>query len=88
ERTTQIACDRGPEKLLSLPTFFAAAKKVGAAPHRGNANRPTRTRDPANPEAKAKAKAKAKNQGQRNKIEELAPKRHALRAIAIAPPLR
>jgi hypothetical protein len=23
-----------------LPTFFAAAKKVGAAPHRGNANRP------------------------------------------------
>ncbi|NML32865.1 hypothetical protein [Paraburkholderia antibiotica] len=27
-------------KLLSLPTFFAAAKKVGAAPHRGNANRP------------------------------------------------
>ncbi|WP_244196031.1 hypothetical protein [Paraburkholderia susongensis] len=29
-------------KLLSLPTFFAAAKKVGAAPHRGNANRPTR----------------------------------------------
>jgi hypothetical protein len=32
----------GWEKLLSLPTFFAAAKKVGAAPHRGNANRPTR----------------------------------------------
>jgi hypothetical protein len=29
-------------KLLSLPTFFAAAKKVGAAPHRGNANRPIR----------------------------------------------
>ena len=24
-------------KRLSLPTFFAAAKKVGAAPHRGNA---------------------------------------------------
>ncbi len=37
----------GGEKLLSLPTFFAAAKKVGAAPHRGNANRPTRIRDPA-----------------------------------------
>jgi hypothetical protein len=34
-------------KLLSLPTFFAAAKKVGAAPHRGNANKPTRNRDPA-----------------------------------------
>jgi hypothetical protein len=34
-------------KLLSLVTFFAAAKKVTAAPHRGNANRPTRQRDPA-----------------------------------------
>src|SRR5579859_3210812 len=34
-------------KLLSLPTFFAAAKKVTAAPHRGNANRPTRNRDPS-----------------------------------------
>jgi general secretion pathway protein K len=28
------------EKLLSLVTFFAAAKKVTAAPHRGEANRP------------------------------------------------
>src|SRR5215472_12160831 len=37
----------GWDKLLSLPTFFAAAKKVGAAPHRGNANRPTRNWDPA-----------------------------------------
>ncbi len=27
---------------LSLLTFFAAAKKVSAAPHRGNANRPLR----------------------------------------------
>ncbi|MEX3922399.1 hypothetical protein AB4Y43_40755, partial [Paraburkholderia sp. BR10872] len=27
---------------LSLPTFFAAAKKVGAAPHRGNACIPPR----------------------------------------------
>jgi hypothetical protein len=27
---------------LSLLTFFAAAKKVSAAPHRGNTNRPTR----------------------------------------------
>src|SRR5262249_55883212 len=25
---------------LSLPTFFAAAKKVGAAPHRGNTSKP------------------------------------------------
>jgi hypothetical protein len=35
-------------KLLSLPTFFAAAKKVGAAPHRGNANRPIRIQGKAN----------------------------------------
>ena len=33
----------GWEKLLSLVTFFAAAKKVTAAPHRGNANKPTRS---------------------------------------------
>src|SRR6201991_2488762 len=44
------------EKLLSLPTFFAAAKKVGAAPHRGNANRPTRKRDPAKRKPKQKQK--------------------------------
>jgi hypothetical protein len=37
----------GGEKLLSLVTFFAAAKKVTAAPHRGRANRPLRYRDPA-----------------------------------------
>ncbi|MEX3857984.1 hypothetical protein AB3X94_28725 [Paraburkholderia sp. BR10923] len=34
--------------LSSLPTFFAAAKKVGAAPHRGNANRPTTNQGKAN----------------------------------------
>jgi hypothetical protein len=34
-------------KAVSLVTFFAAAKKVTAAPHRGSANRPTRKRDPA-----------------------------------------
>jgi hypothetical protein len=33
---------------LSLPTFFAAAKKVGAAPHRGEANRPLRMQGEAN----------------------------------------
>jgi general secretion pathway protein K len=44
------------EKLLSLPTFFAAAKKVGAAPHRGNANRPTRKQDFTTPKAKPKLK--------------------------------
>ncbi|MBC8733521.1 hypothetical protein F6X39_36155, partial [Paraburkholderia sp. UCT2] len=35
-------------ELSSLPTFFAAAKKVGAAPHRGNANRPIRQQGKAN----------------------------------------
>ncbi|CAL8475746.1 protein of unknown function (plasmid) [Caballeronia sp. S22] len=39
----------GDEKLLSLVTFFAAAKKVTPAPGRGSANRPTRIRDPAKP---------------------------------------
>jgi hypothetical protein len=29
---------------LSLLTFFAAAKKVSAAPHRGNASKPKRNR--------------------------------------------
>jgi hypothetical protein len=32
----------GDEKLLSLVTFFAAAKKVTPAPGRGSANKPTR----------------------------------------------
>jgi general secretion pathway protein K len=31
-----------------LPTFFAAAKKVGAAPHRGEANRPITNQGKAN----------------------------------------
>ncbi|GJH27180.1 hypothetical protein [Caballeronia novacaledonica] len=35
----------GGEKLLSLVTFFAAAKKVTPAPGRGRANRPTRNQD-------------------------------------------
>jgi hypothetical protein len=35
-----------------LPTFFAAAKKVGAAPHRGNANRPLTKQGKANTLAK------------------------------------
>ncbi|CAB3650027.1 hypothetical protein LMG27174_01121 [Paraburkholderia rhynchosiae] len=32
---------------LSLLTFFAAAKKVSAAPHRGNPNRPLRIQEKA-----------------------------------------
>jgi hypothetical protein len=35
----------GGEKLLSLVTFFAAAKKVTPAPGRGSANKPTRKQD-------------------------------------------
>jgi hypothetical protein len=37
---------------LSLPTFFAAAKKVGAAPHRGEANRPKAKQGKANTTSK------------------------------------
>jgi hypothetical protein len=37
-----------------LLTFFAAAKKVSAAPHRGNANRPLRKQGKANTAGKQK----------------------------------
>ncbi|MBB5498469.1 hypothetical protein HDG37_002671 [Paraburkholderia sp. MM5384-R2] len=53
-RCTTTSCrPRDPLKSLrfelsSLPTFFAAAKKVGAAPHRGNANRPITKQGKAN----------------------------------------
>ncbi|CAL8477637.1 conserved protein of unknown function (plasmid) [Caballeronia sp. S22] len=42
-----VRVTEGGEKLLSLVTFFAAAKKVTPAPGRGSANKPTRNRDPA-----------------------------------------
>ncbi|CAL8478911.1 protein of unknown function (plasmid) [Caballeronia sp. S22] len=42
----------GLNELLSLVTFFAAAKKVTPAPGRGSANKPTRNRDPAKKEFK------------------------------------
>jgi general secretion pathway protein K len=49
-------------KLLSLPTFFAAAKKVGAAPHRGNANKPTTNQGKAkNPRTTTKNKTNKNN---------------------------
>src|SRR5215475_16102599 len=48
------------QKRLSLVTFFAAAKKVTAAPHRGNAKRPIRIRG-CQRSKKQKAK-KPKNQ--------------------------
>jgi hypothetical protein len=35
-------------KPLSLLTFFAAAKKVSAAPHRGDANKPLANQGKAN----------------------------------------
>jgi hypothetical protein len=40
----------GVGKLLSLLTFFAAAKKVSPAPDRGRANKPTRKQVPWKPE--------------------------------------
>jgi general secretion pathway protein K len=50
---------------LSLLTFFAAAKKVSAAPHRGNANKPLTKQGKAKaakpqPEQKRTAKTKTK----------------------------
>jgi general secretion pathway protein K len=45
---------------LSLLTFFAAAKKVSAAPHRGIANKPTRMQ------------GKAKKQGKQQRAQTLA----------------
>jgi general secretion pathway protein K len=52
---------------LSLLTFFAAAKKVSAAPHRGEANRPLRKQGKANavgtpPNAVGKSNPKAKTE--------------------------
>jgi general secretion pathway protein K len=51
---------------LSLLTFFAAAKKVSAAPHRGEANRPIRMQGKANtiikpPNQKSRKAEKQKN---------------------------
>ena len=46
---------------LSLLTFFAAAKKVSAAPHRGEANRPLRIQGKANA-ARATAKPRRRRQ--------------------------
>ncbi|TXC82656.1 hypothetical protein FRZ40_19605 [Paraburkholderia azotifigens] len=37
----QATTSAGGVSPLSLLTFFAAAKKVSAAPHRGNARKPT-----------------------------------------------
>jgi hypothetical protein len=51
-----------------LPTFFAAAKKVGAAPHRGRANKPIAIQEKAKePEQQQKTKApQAKSFAEKN----------------------
>ena len=49
-------------KRLSLPTFLAAAKKVGAAPHRGNANRPQRIQGKANKKSQNNPKRRSHHQ--------------------------
>ncbi|RFU46576.1 hypothetical protein D0B32_16285 [Paraburkholderia sp. DHOC27] len=46
---------------LSLLTFFAAAKKVSAAPHRGNTNKPIRNQGKAKDNAKKGQKTTTKN---------------------------
>jgi general secretion pathway protein K len=53
-------------KLLSLPTFFAAAKKVGAAPHRGNANKPIRIQGKANTKRTTKKTNNEKTNNKKN----------------------
>jgi phosphohistidine phosphatase SixA len=45
---------------LSLLTFFAAAKKVSAAPHRGDTNRPLTKQGKAKTEKSQKKTAKAR----------------------------
>jgi general secretion pathway protein K len=55
---------------LSLLTFFAAAKKVSAAPHRGEANRPTGMQGQAKtakPPTKQRAAGKKKQPHQTDK---------------------
>ncbi|WP_143328108.1 hypothetical protein, partial [Caballeronia pedi] len=61
------------EQAVSLVTFFAAAKKVTAAPHRGNTNRPTRKRDPAKNQANDTKANPHRNDARKH---ELAPKPH------------
>ncbi|WP_323046526.1 hypothetical protein, partial [Paraburkholderia sp.] len=51
----------GVSRFLCL-SFFAAAKKVSAAPHRGNANRPIRTQGKANAAGNQTTKRPAGNQ--------------------------
>jgi hypothetical protein len=52
---------------LSLLTFFAAAKKVSAAPHRGDANRPITTQGKAKNPKNHQNQGAAGNNGQQTK---------------------
>src|SRR5580698_3346770 len=68
-RGTRLA---GASSRFLCLSFFAAAKKVSAAPHRGNANNPTRIQGRANavrpqPTSAAQAKKSSKGQHQRQK---------------------
>jgi hypothetical protein len=54
----------GLDELLSLVTFFAAAKKVTPAPGRGSANRPTRNQDSTTTSQKTKARYRTDKQPQ------------------------
>jgi hypothetical protein len=59
---------------LSLLTFFAAAKKVSAAPHRGNANKPIRIQEKAKTASKhpdqQQSKKRPKKSQKKAKIQE------------------
>jgi hypothetical protein len=52
---------------LSLLTFFAAAKKVSAAPHRGDANRPKTKQGKANTARKGQHSKKRPKQQEKTK---------------------
>ncbi|WP_429411626.1 hypothetical protein [Paraburkholderia sp. GAS82] len=58
---------------LSLLTFFAAAKKVSAAPHRGNASKPKRMQGKAKAARTRTSAAQAKKTPQNHKPKEYPP---------------
>src|ERR1700753_2575650 len=62
-------------KPLSLVTFFAAAKKVTAAPHRGNANKP-----------KPKSGCHQENQAASSRLPQRKPKPNTKKSPPTPPP--
>ncbi|NUY35088.1 hypothetical protein F0160_32085 [Paraburkholderia sp. JPY303] len=62
ERIMCYPCPRTPVTHVCGP--YTAAKKVGAAPHRGNANRPTRQQGKANKARTTTKKASPRPRGQ------------------------